>query len=167
MRVRQKGLIQTLQTAQNDGLCKITGVFCTMPVDPLHNLTSVPPISYVMPKLMHAYANRLQAMNLVARVWTVLHQDQCQYWPEYVRPPINLSHTSVGVGPSTYRAVDPCTARWWTHTCLTYIHDPSAYAIMHHKAQLKGAFPNSFPLDHHLLVAGSPTSSCFVGYIPQ
>jgi hypothetical protein len=42
----QKGLIARLQTAQNEGLCKMTGVFKTTPIDPLHNLISIPPTVY-------------------------------------------------------------------------------------------------------------------------
>jgi hypothetical protein len=53
----QKNLIQHLQVAQNEGLRKMTGIFKMMPIDPLHNLTRVPPISYMLPKLMHAYSN--------------------------------------------------------------------------------------------------------------
>ena len=36
---KQKGLIKILQTAQNDGIRKITGVFKTTPTEPLHNLS--------------------------------------------------------------------------------------------------------------------------------
>jgi len=57
--VRQKGLIHCLQVAQNDGIHKITGVFHTMPTEPLHNMTGIPPLSYILPKLMHTYSLRL------------------------------------------------------------------------------------------------------------
>ncbi len=58
-RVQQKGLVHCLQVAQNDGICKITGVFRTTPTEPLHNMTGIPPLSYMLPKLMHAYTLRL------------------------------------------------------------------------------------------------------------
>ena len=59
----QKGLIARMNTTQNEGLHKITGVFKTTPVEPIHNLTGIPPISHVLPKLMHAYTNRLKGLN--------------------------------------------------------------------------------------------------------
>ena len=85
-RVCQKGLIHHLQVAQNDGIHKITGVFHTTLVEPLHNMTGIPPISYVLPKLMHTYSLRLQGLPPEAKVKTVLETDQCQYWPDYATP---------------------------------------------------------------------------------
>jgi hypothetical protein len=55
------------------------------------NLLGVPPISYVLPKLMHSYALRLQGLPPNAKVCTVLDIDQCRYWPTYINPPTNLS----------------------------------------------------------------------------
>jgi hypothetical protein len=62
MGVKQKGLIQKLQVTQNDGLHKIARVFKTTPVEPLHNLIGVLPISYVLNKLKHSYSLKLQGM---------------------------------------------------------------------------------------------------------
>jgi len=39
----------------------------------------IPPISYVLPKLMHSYALRLQGLPLGAKVKTILEMDQCRY----------------------------------------------------------------------------------------
>ena len=111
----QKGLIHKLQVAQNEGICKIGGVFKTMPLNPLHNLLGVPPISYVLPKLMHSYDLRLQDLPPDAKVHTVLDTDQCHYWPTYINPSTNLSQASLGIGPSMYWPKDPCTARIWSH----------------------------------------------------
>jgi len=88
----QNSLIHCLQVAQNEGLHKMTGIFKTTPIDPLHNLTGVPPISYVLPKLMHSYSNRLQGLPARAKVWTILSEDQCYYWPNYLTPMTNLQH---------------------------------------------------------------------------
>jgi hypothetical protein len=87
----QKGLVHKLQVAQNEGVRKIAGVFKTTPIKPLHNLLGIPPISYVLSKLMHAYSLRLQGLPPNAKVRTVLLTDQCHYWPEYINPPTNLS----------------------------------------------------------------------------
>ena len=53
--INQKGLVQCLQVAQNEGVWKITGAFHTMLIEPLHNLTVIPPISYMLPKLIHSF----------------------------------------------------------------------------------------------------------------
>jgi hypothetical protein len=69
--IGQKGLIQHLQVAQNEGLRKISGTFHITPIEPLHNLTAIPPISYLIPKLMDAYSHRLGSMNPVNMTHTV------------------------------------------------------------------------------------------------
>jgi hypothetical protein len=97
---RQKSLVHRLQVAQNEGLRKMTGVFKTTPTDPLHNLTGVPPVSYVLSKLMHAYSNRLQGLPARAKVRTILSEDQCRYWPDYITPMTNLR--AAFRAPSTY-----------------------------------------------------------------
>ena len=107
--VRQKGLVHHLQVAQNDGIHKITRVFCMMLMEPLHNMTGIPPISYVLPKLMHTYSLRLQGLPPGAKVKTVLETDQCHYWPDYITPHTNLCQASSGLSPSTYYPIDPCT----------------------------------------------------------
>jgi len=99
--ISQKGLVQCLQVTQNEGLCKITGTFKTMPLDPLHNMTGVPPLSYLLPKLMHAYT----------LIHTILTHNWCHYWPAYINPITNLTCTSKDIGLSTYWPTDPCTAR--------------------------------------------------------
>ena len=75
--IGQKSLLQKMQVAQNEGIRKITGVFRTTPVEPLHNLTGIPPISYVLPKLIQSYSNRLTGMTLDAKVRKVLTNDWC------------------------------------------------------------------------------------------
>jgi len=92
--INQKGLICQLQIAQNEGIRKITGVFKITLVEPLHNLTGIPPISYFMNKLMHSYTNRLQAMAAYAKVQQVLTEDRCHYWPIYIHPSTNLLRAS-------------------------------------------------------------------------
>jgi hypothetical protein len=89
--VQQKCLLNRLQITQNEGIRKMTGVFRTTPIEPLHNLTCIPPIPYLMDKLMHAYAHRLQDLPSSAQVRMILTTNQCRYWPEYVNPITNLS----------------------------------------------------------------------------
>jgi hypothetical protein len=72
MGCNQKGLVHKLQVAQNKGIRKIGGIFKTTPINLLYNLLSVLPISYVLPKLMHSYALRLQGLPPNSKVRTVL-----------------------------------------------------------------------------------------------
>jgi hypothetical protein len=58
----QKGLIKRMQIAQNEGLRKMARVFRTTPVEPLHNLTRIPPISYVLDKLTQSYSQCLAGL---------------------------------------------------------------------------------------------------------
>ena len=92
--------------AQNEGLCKITGVFQTTPVEPLTNLTGIPLIPYVMNKLMHTYSHRLWQLDLWVKVHQVLTEDWCHYWPAHFTPSTNLSCALANLGPSTYRPRD-------------------------------------------------------------
>ncbi len=131
--INQKGLVARMQVTQNDGLRKLTGVFKTAPIEPLHSLTQIPPITYLMGKLMHSYTLRLGCMPPHVKVRTVLTTDQCRYWPEYVTPPTNLSHTSLNAGPTTYVAPTLCTARAWTHPRFVYIPQPFPKTVLHHK----------------------------------
>jgi len=108
--------------AQNDSIRKLTRVFRTTLTEPLHNLTGIPPISYMSPKLMHSYALRLQGLPLGAKVKTVLMTDQSQYWPDYITPLTNLCWASSGLSPSMYHPIDPCTAGLWEHPQLQ--HNP-------------------------------------------
>jgi hypothetical protein len=81
---RQKGLTDRMQIAQNEGLRKLTGVFKTTPIEPLHNLTHIPLIPYLIGKLIHSYALRIWALPPNTKVCTVLSHDQCHYWPDYI-----------------------------------------------------------------------------------
>jgi hypothetical protein len=125
---RQKGLVQRMQVTQNEGLCKMLGVFRTTPIDPLHNLTRIPPISYVLDKLIHAYSQRLEGLPPQCKTRTVITVDRCRYWPTYVHPPTHLARVSQNLGPSTYRPTDPdlCTASSpsWSHPCLYHLCKP-------------------------------------------
>jgi len=122
--VGQKSLIQCMQITQNEGIHKLTGVFKMIPIELLQNLTGIPPISYLMKKLMHAYSYRLRGVPPNAKVQIILLDDQCGYWPKYLEPPTNLSRASANLSPSTYRPLPLCISRRWKHTHLTYVHEP-------------------------------------------
>ena len=133
---RQKGLIAHLQTAQNEGLHKMTGVFKTTPIDPLHNLIGIPPISYLLPKLMNTYSLRLQGSAPNALIRTVLLNDQCCYWPESFLPPTTLRMHFKNPAESTYWLLGPTSARPWSKPRLTYIPKPTAAITARYKHSL-------------------------------
>jgi len=64
----QGSLVQKLQTAQNEGIHYMTGVFRTTLVDALHNLMRILPLNNVLAKLTHAYIICLQNLPGNARV---------------------------------------------------------------------------------------------------
>jgi hypothetical protein len=55
-------LISVLQVAQNDALRKMSSCFHTTPIDPLHNLMAIPPITFTAQKLVRSYADRLSRL---------------------------------------------------------------------------------------------------------
>ena len=134
--VGQKGLANLLQTAQNEGICKLLGVFKTTPIEPLHNLTGIPPIPYLLDKILNAYTHRLRAMPPNALVRTVLETDRCRIWPDYFNPPTNLHTLSVNIGTPTYRPIGPCTVGTWAHPQLLYNPIPSDATTLYHKEAL-------------------------------
>ena len=129
-----------------------------MPTEPLHNMTGIPPLSYVLLKLTHAYSLRLQGLPPGAKVKTVLMTDQCHYWPKYITPLTNLHWASSGLGPSMYWPLDPCTAGLWAHPHLHY--DPQPLSSPE-TGQLKEALV-SLPHDLTLFIFISPTSHSMV-----
>jgi len=157
--IRQKGLVKILQTAQNEGIRKLTGAFRTSPVDPLHNLAGIPPISYVLPKLIHAYINRLWSLPPNAKILTIQNSDQCRYWPDHILPTTNLSCILTHVRTSTYRLPDPYTVGSWTHQHLTYTRTPSKHTIELHKDD--AAHPS--PSDIHLFITYTKQNNIHIG----
>jgi hypothetical protein len=135
--IGQKGLLQKMQVTQNKGLRKITGVFRTTLVEPLQNLTGVPPIRYLMTKLMDSYTHRLWAMAPQAMVRRVLTKDWCRYWPDYIIPTMNLTHASREVTTSTYRPLGPHRFRLWSRPGLTYDTPNSEVALERLKKSYK------------------------------
>jgi hypothetical protein len=150
----QKSLVHRLQVAQNEGLRKMTGIFKMTPVDPLHNLTGVPPISYVLPKLMHAYSNHLQELPTRAKVRTILSEDQCRYWLAYVTPMTNLR--AAFRAPSIYppRVEGQTSHDRWNTPHLLYL-DPTPD---HHITTYHWDLLHPEPTTLHIFVATSPTN---------
>jgi hypothetical protein len=134
----------------------MTGVFHTTPIEPLHNLTRVPPIPYLMDKLIHSYTHRLRDLPSSAKVRTILTTNQCRYWPEYVNPTTNLTRVSHGLGEASHRAPIPCTARTWTHPRFTHVPTPPPYII----ARYKKSMAHQEAADTHVIVLHHIRSRC-------
>jgi hypothetical protein len=128
--VRQKCLLNHMQIAQNEGLRKMTGTFHTMPIEPLHNLTCVPPIPYLMNKLMHSYSHRLHNLPPTTKVHTILMSNQCHYWPEYINPPTNLTQASHNLREAITKTPVPCTVGTWTHPHFTHLCQPPPHITL-------------------------------------
>jgi hypothetical protein len=113
------------------------------PVEPLHNLTGVPPISYLLPKLIHTYKIQLQGLPPSAKVCIAPTHNACRYWPDYITPPTTLSHISAHLSPNTYRPTDLCKTGQWSHPNFTY-NPPSP----NHKSH----FVDYDPMHIHIMI---------------
>ena len=98
--VSQKGLINMLQVAQNEGIRKITGVFRTTPTNITENMIGIALIKYLLPRIIHSFRNRLIATNPNHILHSILTDDQCRYWRS--DPPTNLTSLLQGLDHSTY-----------------------------------------------------------------
>ena len=101
--IRQKGLINTLQTAQNEGIRKITGVFRTTPTAVSENMIGIAPIKYLLPRILHSFRNRLSATNPYHILHNITVTDQCVYWR--LTPPTNLTALLHNLPPSSYTPI--------------------------------------------------------------
>jgi hypothetical protein len=158
---RQKSLIHRLQVAQNEGLCKMMGIFKTTPIDPLHNLTGVPPISYVLPKLMHSYSNRLQGLPARAKVRTILSEDQCHYWPDYITPTTNLRSAFHAPSEHPPRVKGQTSHNRWNTPRLLYFDPTPPYLILKHHWDLLHPEPTIL----HIYIALAPSNPHIAVYL--
>jgi hypothetical protein len=131
----------------------MTGVFKTMPIDPLHNLTRVPPISYVLPKLMHLYSNQLQRLPAKARVRTILSDDQCRYWPDYLTPMTNLHAAFRTLSIHPPQVEGQMSHDCWNTPHLLYLDPTPHHLLPNHHWDLLHPEPTTL----HILVVSAPS----------
>jgi hypothetical protein len=105
-------------------------------VEPLHNLTGVPPISYMLNKLKHSYSLKLQSTAPNAKTHTILYRDQCRYWPDYICPTTNLSLSFIEPAESTYQPLGTADARPWGKPGFTYLPSPPSHILASQKHHL-------------------------------
>ena len=129
-------LAQLVPGLGGDSICKLLGVFKTTPIEPLHNLMGIPPIHYLLDKILNAYTHRLRAMPPNALVCMVLKTDRCHIWQDYFIPPTNLHTLSVNIGTPTYRPIGPYSAGTWAHPQILYNPTLSDATTLHYKEAL-------------------------------
>ena len=129
--VSQKGLINTLQVAQNEGIRKITGVFRTTPTAITENMIGIAPIKYLLPRIIHSFCNRLIATNPNHILHSILTDDQCRYWRS--DPITNLTSLLKGLDHSTYAHTPP---QPWSPSNVSFVsltppppHKPLHYTM--------------------------------------
>ena len=99
---RQKGLINTLQVAQNEGIRKILGVFRTTPTAVSENMIGIAPMKYLLPRIIESYTNRLAATNPRHLFHTIQEFDQCTYSAPHFIPHTTLTAIHHSISDSTY-----------------------------------------------------------------
>jgi len=137
------------------------GIFKTTPIDPLHNLTGVPPISYVLPKLMHAYSNCLQRLPAKAKVRTILSDDQCRYWPDYITPITNLRHTFREPSIHPPRVEGQMSHNRWNTPHLHYLDLTPPHLIPEHCQDLLHPKPTTL----HIFIVSAPSDPQVTVYL--
>ena len=87
-----KSLIKIFQIAQNDAVHRISGTFRTMPVEPLHNMLSIPPFKFTLAKYRAAYTARITRLPPSALLRTLpLHDPSAIYIPPQPIPTLLTS----------------------------------------------------------------------------
>ena len=95
------------------------------------------PISYVLNKLKHSYSLKLQGTAPNAKTHTILYQDQCRYWPDYIRPITNLSCSFIKLAESTYQPLGKADARLWGKPGFLYLPSPPPHILVTQKCRLR------------------------------
>ena len=115
-------LIKKAQVAQNDVLCRMAGVFKTMPVEPLHSLTAVLPFSYTLTKLASSYSDCIARLPPSHLLRSIDQHNPAAYWPCATRPPSSLTRLlPLSFQPFHFPA-RPGSATWSHPRVQSYCH---------------------------------------------
>ena len=106
-----KSLIRILQVAQNVAIRKISGTFCTTPVEPLHNMLAIPPIKYTIAKYQEAFTARLSKLPLTALLCTLPSNDPSAFY----LPPNPLPTPLTSLLPTSFPVFCIPTGLTWSH----------------------------------------------------
>jgi hypothetical protein len=120
--LRQKGLINTLQVAQNEGIRKILGVFRTTPTEVSENMIGIAPMKYLLPRITESYSNRLAATNPHHLFHSIQRFDQCTYAAPHFVPHTTLTVIQHSLHDNTFVPPLPFT---WSHPNVTLFSPPT------------------------------------------
>jgi len=71
-----------------------------------------------------------------AKTHTILYQDQCQYWPDYIRLITNLSLSFIKPAESTYQPLGMADAGPWGKLGFLYLPTPPPHVLATQKCRL-------------------------------
>ena len=85
----QKTLMNTLQVGQNDAIRKMSGVFRTTPISPLHSILNILPVPYLLKQLSSSFSKRLTRLppSTIIRTITTHNPALPTHHPRTLIPP--------------------------------------------------------------------------------
>jgi len=109
-----KGLLKTLQIAQNVMVRKMSGCFKTTPVVPLHYLMAIPPISHTLKKLTSVFILRIQRLPPFSLIRTITVTNPAADWHLTIQPETALTRLLPTSYPPFFFPSSP-SQNLWTH----------------------------------------------------
>ena len=106
-----KSLLCILQVAQNIAVCKISGTFRTTPVEPLHNMLTIPPIKYTIVKYHKAFTICLSKLPPSALLRTLPSNNPSTI---YI-PPTPIPTPLTSLTPTSFPVFCILTGLTWSH----------------------------------------------------
>jgi len=153
-----KSLVNILQVAQNQAVWKISGTFCTNPVEPLYHMLAILPIRFTIAKYQEAFTARLSHLPPTAYLCTIVVHDPAVLFA--LHTPIPTSLTSLL--PTSFPVFCIPTGLMWTHEhVLNNLSSPrttahtQAIADIANKPPLSHMSVHVYPIPHpdHFIAA--------------
>jgi len=146
---RNKGLIKTLQIAQNVLVQKISSCFKTTPIVPLHFLMAIPPISHTLMKLTSIFTSRIQRLPPSSLLHTITTINPAADWHLSLCPETALMRLLPTYYPPFTFPSSPLDNSW-THP---RIRDNTIIALSHKSKEATKHLITTTPYDtFHLFV---------------
>jgi len=106
-----KSLLRILQVTQNVTVRKISGTFRTTPVEPLHNMLTIPPVKFMVAKYHEAFTARLSKLPPNALLHTLPSSDPSAFYT----PPTPIPTPLTSLLPSSFPVFCIPTGLTWSH----------------------------------------------------
>ena len=116
-----KHLIQLARVAQNDALRRISGCFCTTPVDPLPHLLVILPIQYTIEQLVGSFQDRLLRLPPTHLLRMLPDHDPNALW-QHSTIPTSLTRLLPSRAFPPYILPQGPSCRQWTHPHFSISH---------------------------------------------